>query len=53
MRDEPISFNELVAFLGIEGSGSEDNKLYDLGPAFKNMDLEEILQLLAGKLSNW
>jgi len=53
MRDEPISFSELVAFLGIEGSGTEDDKMYNLGPAFKDMDLEEILELLAGNLSNW
>jgi hypothetical protein len=53
MRDEPISFSELVSFLGIEGSGTEDDKMYDLGPAFKDMDLEEILNLLAGNLSNW
>lgn len=53
MRDEPISFNELVSFLGIEGSGPEDDKMYSIGPLFKDMDHEEILNLLVGNLSNW
>jgi hypothetical protein len=53
MRDEPISFSELVSFLGIDGSGIEDDKLYNIGPTFKNMDLEDILNLLAGDLSKW
>lgn len=53
MRDESISFSELVSFLGIDGSSIEDDKLYDIGPVFKDMDHEEILNLLAGKLSNW
>jgi len=47
MRNETISYKELLELLGLgELEGIED-KIYDLGPKFKDLDHEEMLSLLS------
>jgi hypothetical protein len=46
MRNEQVSYNELLEILGLESHTVPDtDKLYDLGPMLENLDHEEILNL--------
>jgi hypothetical protein len=46
MRNEQVSYNELLEILGLEThSILEADRLYDLGPMFENLDHEEMLNL--------
>jgi hypothetical protein len=53
MREEPITYKELLEILGFPDQGFSHDKLYDLGPQFKNLDHEEILRLIAGRFDNY
>lgn len=48
MREEPITYKELVDILGIEDPGAPD-KIYQLGPKFCDLDHEEMLRLAIAK----
>lgn len=53
MREEPITYKELLEILGFPDQGFSHDKLYDLGPQFRNLDHEEILRLIAGRFDNF
>lgn len=47
MRNEQISYKELMELLGLEDLETGEDKIYDLGPKFKDLDHEEMLDLLS------
>lgn len=54
MRDEPISFKEIVEILGLqelEDSGMD--KVYEITKEFQNLDHEQVLLLLMAKSGDW
>lgn len=46
MRQEHVSYNEMTELLGIENVSISQDKIYDLGPKFSDMDHEEMLRIL-------
>lgn len=46
MRGEQISYKELLDLLGLEELDYGEDKIYNLGPKFKDLDHEEMLNLL-------
>jgi hypothetical protein len=46
MREEPISFNELMEILGLENMTISEDQLYDLGPRFIGLEYEEMLEMI-------
>lgn len=47
MRNETISYTELLDILGLDGLEDFEDKIYDLGTALEGKDLEEILQIVS------
>lgn len=46
-RGEQISYKELLDILGLEDLEFGEDKIYDLGSKFKDLDHEEMLDLLS------
>ncbi len=46
LRDEPISYIELLEILGLSSLIQGEDKLYDLGPHLKNLDHEDMLKMV-------
>ena len=49
-RSEKVSYRELLELLGLGHLDIEDDRVYDLGAQFANMDHEDMLQLIAGSV---
>ena len=47
-RSEQVSYREMMEILGLGHLEIEDDKIYDLGAQFANMEHEDMLQLVAG-----
>lgn len=52
MRDEPISYNELLEILGLENLKSGQDCFYDLGDQFLELDHKELLRKAFNKIKN-
>lgn len=46
-RDEPITYCELLEMLGLENMMINEDKVYELGDQFKDLDHEEVLSIVA------
>lgn len=44
LRDEPISYTELMELLGVEEYEIEEDKIYELGEKFLDLDHNELLE---------
>ena len=54
MREEEISFKEIVEIIGLEEfEDSNLDKVYDICQEFRNLEHEEILEMLISKSANW
>ena len=54
MRSEPISYSELLEFVGLSHlMNDSDDKIYGLGSILGQLDHEEVLQLIAGNLRDF
>jgi hypothetical protein len=54
MRNEPISYSELLEFVGLSHlMNDSDDKIYGLGSILGQLDHEEVLQLIAGNLRDF
>ena len=53
MRSEPISYKELLEFVGLPHLETGDDKIYELGSTLGQLDHEEVLQLIAGNLRDY
>lgn len=51
MRDEPISYNELMELLGLEDMCISEDKLYELDPKFIDLEYEEMLKVIVKTLN--
>jgi hypothetical protein len=47
MREEIITYREMMELLGLESIAFDEDKIYDLGPRFKNLDHEEMLEIMS------
>lgn len=47
MRSEPITYKELLEFIGLPHLNVEDDKIYELGSTLNKLDHEEVLNLIA------
>lgn len=52
MRDEPISYVELLEILGIPEMVTGEDKIYELCPEFLNITHEELLKIIHKDLDN-
>lgn len=52
MRDEPISYVELLEILGIPEMIVGEDKIYELGPEFLNVSHDQLLNLVLSDLNN-
>ena len=54
MREELISFQEIVEIVGLEElEDSSLDKIYNVCQEFRNLEHEEILEMLINKTSSW
>ena len=53
MRNETISYRELLEILGVEKLMDDEDKIYALGPNFCNLDHEEMLELIVNKFDDY
>jgi len=54
MREELISFQEIVEIIGLEEfEDSSLDKIYNVCQEFRNLEHEEILEMLINKTSSW
>jgi hypothetical protein len=53
MREEPITYSELLEFIGLAHLEVGDDKIYDLGSTLSRLDHEEVLQLVAGNFDDY
>ena len=44
MRGESITYNELLEILGLENMCVMDDRIYDLGDQFSNLDYDDLLE---------
>lgn len=52
MREEPISYIELLEILGVPEMIVGDDKIYDLGPELLNITHEELLEIVYRDLNS-
>ncbi len=52
-RNEAISYSELLEILGIEKPDEFEDKIYELGDQFTDIDHEELLETLHKKIRNF
>lgn len=53
MRNEPISYREMLEFLGLTHLDEGLDQIYNLGPMLSKLDHEQVLQLLVGRLQDF
>lgn len=54
MRNESISYIELLEILGIDNINvTHDDRIYEIGDEFKDIDYEELLRLAAKRLDDF
>jgi hypothetical protein len=54
MRDETVSFQEIVELVGLDGfEESLADKVYDTCKEFQHLEHEEILEILISKTQDW
>jgi hypothetical protein len=53
MRGEAISYKELLEILGLENMFIGEDSVYDLGPNLKDIEHEELLNLVVRRLSDF
>ena len=53
MREEPISYKELLEFVGLSHLDDGYDKIYGLGSILSQLDHEEVLQLIAGRIEDF
>lgn len=51
MREEPISYVELLEILGMPEMIVGDDKIYDLGPELSNVEHEQLLSIILKDLN--
>jgi hypothetical protein len=52
-RSEPITYSELLEILGIDKPDEFEDKIYELGDQFTNIDHEDLLETLHKKNRNY
>ncbi len=52
MRNESITYKELLEILGLENMYTGEDSIYNLGPNLKNVDHEELLNLITRRLDD-
>lgn len=53
MRGESISYRELLEILGLENMDIGEDSVYDLGPKLKNVEHQELLDLIIRRLDDF
>lgn len=51
MRDEPISYVELLEILGLENMIVGEDRIYDIGPTIANLTFEQMLAVVIKDLN--
>jgi hypothetical protein len=52
MRNEPISYKELLEILGLEEMYTGEDSIYNLGPELQHVEHEELLRLIMRRLND-
>ncbi len=52
MRNEPISYKELLEILGLENMYTGEDSIYNLGPQLQDVEHEELLNLILRRLDD-
>jgi hypothetical protein len=53
MRNEIISYKELLEILGLEHMYTGEDSIYNLGPQLKNVEHEDLLKLIVRRLDDF
>jgi hypothetical protein len=53
MRDEVITYKELLEILGLENMFVGEDSIYNLGPQLSNVSHEELLELVIRRLEDF
>lgn len=53
MRDEPITYNELMELLGLENMTISEDKIYEISPKFMDLEYEEMLDAILENLEDY